>query len=73
MVKNTKLGTYLLTRTPKIEERVMVINEHNVFFERWGTVINMDQTFPEVYKVKLDDIQPDIWFCRFEIAWDHGT
>lgn len=71
-MKDLQLGTYLLARTPQIEDRVMVINEHNVFFQRWGTVINTDAKWPEVHKVKLDDIPDMVWFCRFEIAWDHG-
>lgn len=71
-MRDTKLGTYLLGREPQIEERVMVINEHNVFYQRWGTVVNVDKTFHSIYKVKLDDVPEHAWFCRFEIAWDHG-
>lgn len=71
-MKDLELGTYLLAREPEIEERVMVINEHNVYYQRWGTVINVDKKFPHVYKVKLDEVPTMVWFCRFEIAWDHG-
>lgn len=70
-MKDPKIPLYLMTRTPQLNERVHVTNEHSHFYKQWGTVKTINATL-DLYEVAFDETGLTAWFCRLEIAWDHG-